>query len=61
MNETPQLPDSVKENIAFLFKHEFRYAYDKRVPELQSDGTIVIRDNQTGQGFDPSTGKKVFN
>ena len=38
-----------------------KYAYDKRVPELQSDGTIIIRDNQTGQGFDLSTGKKVSN
>ena len=29
--------------------------------EVQADGSIVIRDTHTQQGFNPSTGKPVFN
>jgi hypothetical protein len=34
--------------------------FDRRVAELQADGSTIIRDPVTKRAFDPSTGKEMM-
>jgi len=53
-NETP-LPEYIKRTTTA----EGTVWEDRRVPELQANGTYIIRDPKTKQAYHASTGKKI--